>query len=91
MKINFKGFQDSSLCDRCTYGSIAKTTDNNRTVYCTSIFKYMPQNVSECSDYQSKGDLSKHDMERIAWNLETKEGRIIGFKPPEIKRDPFHE
>ena len=90
MKVNFKGFQDSSLCDKCEYGSIAKTKDNKRIVYCTAIFKYMPQNISECSDYQAKGELSKHDMERLAWTLETKNGKI-GFKQPDPKKDHFHE
>jgi len=89
MKLNFKGFKDSSLCDRCEHGTIMKTTTGKRTVYCATLMKWVPPNIAECNEYQAKGSLSRYDMEKTAWVLEIKNGRVIGYKPPEPKKDPY--
>lgn len=85
MKVNLKNFHDRSLCDRCEHSSIIKTKDDKRRVYCAEIFKFVPPNIEECSDFQGKGTLNKYDMEKTAWTIEVKNGKTIGFKPPETK------
>lgn len=68
---------------------IMKTTSGKRKVYCAAVMKVVPSNIDECSDYQAKGSQSKYEMEKVAWVLEVKHGRTMGFKPPEEKKDPF--
>lgn len=88
MKITFKNFNERSLCDRCEHGTVMKTTTDKRAVYCAALMKYVPSNIKECGEYQAKGTMSRYDMEKTAWTLETKNGQV-GFSRPEPKKDHY--
>jgi len=42
--------------------------------------------VSECDRFSPRGQLTQYEFERTAWILETKAGRVVGFKPPKEPR-----
>lgn len=47
----------------------------------------VPMRVVECSHYLDKNTMTKWEMEDIAWLLKVSKGEVLGFKPPEKKRE----
>jgi hypothetical protein len=86
MKVNIR-FRDgvaAGLCGGCEHASIMINTRGQELVKChfhhPSIRMTAP--IVSCSDFQAKGTLDRWDMEKIAWTVETKQGKVVGFKPP---------
>jgi len=73
-----------SLCRTCRYVHLQKGyRDSEEMIYCDwSQTKRILFNVRECTDYTDRTVPSKYDMEKIAWILEIKGGRAMGFTPP---------
>jgi hypothetical protein len=70
---------NKSLCHKCDNGHIIKAIE----IY-QGDNKVHPY-ITECTKFQPKGNLNDYEMKKIAWLLESKHGRIVGFKPPEVK------
>lgn len=72
-----------SLCGTCRWAHIVKGFGVSQEIVRCGWLAPSPQvafPVSQCSSYDDKRIPSKHDMEKIAWILLTKEtGRSIGF------------
>lgn len=43
--------------------------------------------ATECNNYESANLATKYEMVDLAWVLEIKKGKIIGFNPPKLKED----
>lgn len=41
--------------------------------------------VAECSEYNAESGPSLKNMEKIAWEIQVKGGRYVGFNPPSAK------
>lgn len=72
------------LCGSCNDAHIRTNALGKRIVVCTALREneLMTQPVVSCTSFSAKGTLDQHSMFQIAWTLESKEGRVIGFKPP---------
>ena len=77
---------EKRLCDTCRHSLVVKgTKQSDEKVYCNvpiSGTVVHPFRVVECSDYVSKIGMTLYEAEDKGWVLETKGGRVIGFKPP---------
>ncbi len=74
---------DHSLCVSCRWGHVYRqSSKNRRNVYCTTLSKYMPDDVSECSEYQTINQLTLHQMAEIATLIEVNEKKV-GFHQEE--------
>lgn len=72
----------TGICKRCSRAHIFRAeTQNDYTVYCTSLEKKMPDNIAECTAFTLLGSMSLFDMSQIAHVIElTPE---VGFKKEE--------
>lgn len=86
LTINVKGgtpkFDGKRLCDSCQHSLIMKTSDGKEFVDCTYQNIELTHSVVECNQYKDIKDKDQYELEQIAWILETKNGKTIGFKPP---------
>lgn len=77
---------ERSLCFGCTNAQVVQGQQvSDLTVTCFLSYEKpvrMSRAVVECSDFRNRKDPSRKDMERMAWILETKKGRPIGFFSP---------
>lgn len=82
---------DIDICRTCIHAVFIKgqslKEDEKR---CGALSRPWPQYaVTSCTEYIEKTKMTRSEMERIAWVVETnKKKEFIGFKPPE-KRDPM--
>lgn len=74
-----------TLCVTCQHSTIVKVGNNRQIVKCAVIDEYMERPVEECTSHEIEGR-SKYDFERLAWVLEMRGQKIIGFKPPDPKK-----
>lgn len=76
------------LCYSCENSQIMKNSIGKITIQCNyqRTVKIITD-VVECNVYMQKGQMQQYDAEKIAWILEKKGERVIGFKPPKSKRE----
>src|SRR6267378_6772920 len=74
---------ERSLCFSCRNSQVIQgQAVSGLRVFCQAVYQeplQMLRPVVECSDWARRTDQSKKDMEKIAWVLETKRGKPIGF------------
>lgn len=77
---------ERSLCFTCAEAHVLQgQAVSDLTVICRATYDHpltLTKPVVECSEYVRKNSQDRRDMERIAWILETKKGRPIGFVTP---------
>lgn len=77
---------EGSLCFGCVHSQVVKGQQvSDITVYCQVCCEFprvVPKPVAECSEFRRKTDGTRDQMEKMAWILETKKGRPIGFVNP---------
>lgn len=88
LKISHHG---EGLCRNCQE-AVNTTYDNGEVeTWCQAVYnrpRRITRPVARCSDYIEANKTSRHEMEKIAWTLQTdKKGHAIGFAPPIIKND----
>lgn len=75
-----------SLCFSCRESHIVQGQQmSDLTVRCDAFYQapvYIKRPVVECNQYASKASNTRGEMEKIAYILETKRGRPIGFFHP---------
>jgi hypothetical protein len=77
-----------SLCSKCKYSVIAKGESfKQRIVYCREFDSRVNFEVEKCSEFKGKLEKSIWDMQREAWVLEVRKGRVIGFMSPTEARE----
>jgi len=73
-----------TLCATCERGTVTKREDGTEFAYCSLMQRHLPFAVSECTDWEAKGTMSRYEMEKIAWIIDPKPG--IGFIKPRTNR-----
>jgi hypothetical protein len=54
-------------------------------------FPLVDRKVTDCSTHSPKGSMSIHAMKSVAWVIEVKKGKFIGFlNPEERKKKKIH-
>lgn len=75
-----------SLCLKCDNGAVRKGQQvSDITIHCrVCCERPMPitRPIVECTEFRERHNNTRTQMERIAWVLETKRGRPIGFFNP---------
>ena len=86
MNFSIKGF-NKTLCYKCNNGQVMKAIDETVRIHCNLLFRSSDVHpcITECTTFEPKGNLNDYEMKKVAWILESKHGRIVGFKPPEAK------
>ena len=70
------------LCDSCQNGFVAVTSSGKEFVFCQAIRRDIHSKITECSDYKHLKEKDEYELAPMAWILEVKNGKSIGFKPP---------
>lgn len=79
--------QGENLCLACDHAQVVEGA-RDKMIFCRQLAVYAADHatirfpVLRCTDFQNKNTPSRHDFEEIAWKLEIKGGRVIGFKAP---------
>lgn len=82
-----------NLCESCKMSKIIKGPQQGQeiiTCYAVGYGANVPFPVVECNKYVDTIAQSRYDMEQIAWLVEIKNNKVIGFKSP-LKRKEDHE
>ena len=81
---------DVRLCDSCKQSTIMKDSTGRETIYCAELgYPYPPitRKIVECTGYLDKTSKSLSEFKEIGWVMEVKGKTILGFKPPERRKD----
>ena len=81
------------LCGSCD-NAFQRTTERGRSeILCTWLHpaRAVQDVILECSGYEEIGKPTKHDLEKIAWTLNVKGGRVVGFTPPSKPRSEDYD
>ena len=77
------------LCDSCKHGLVSKSRGGEDIVGCNwgylGRLRVLEMSVVECSGYRNITEKSLMELQNITWILETKAGKVVGFKPPTKK------
>lgn len=69
-----------SLCTTCSFSHITRRhSQNKRTVYCTSICKFIPEDISECNAYHNFTELTLQQMGNMAIVIDPRPDRYKGY------------
>lgn len=83
----------TSLCRRCRDAQIVKERHTGKVIqYCQSRgeLKVIPWNVSECSEFDDKGQPALWQMEKVAWRIRPdKKADQAGFLDPKSFKAKF--
>lgn len=79
------------LCGTCREGVVTEHADGTVVTICNVLYntpRRVQSPVLRCSDYDLRGRLNQHDLEKIAWVIRTdKSGKTIGFAPPTPEKE----
>jgi len=76
------------MCMSCSHALIREGANTHITCTYAHPSQVVKEKIYTCTGYYNKNLPSVHDFEKIAWTLRTeKNGRNIGFRPPEKGRD----
>ena len=79
---------DVDLCQSCSFATIAHGTAGSQQIKrCSQLDQRVPFPVNDCSSWDEKGATALWEMHQIAWAVEVKGGRAIGFLNPKQRRD----
>lgn len=76
-----------SLCINCHNSSIVKGRNLEYMVHCHQFEKSINFPVIECSSFSDRRQPSIHDMQKIAWNVETRGKRGAAGFSDSVKED----
>lgn len=88
MGLQLKIFQGTpqhgrSLCFECSNAHIIQgQAVSDLRVRCSASWDnpiWITRPVSECNEFERRMSQNKNEMEKIAWILETRKGKILGF------------
>jgi hypothetical protein len=76
-----------TLCGSCAHSTIIGSPQRTGpTIVCRFLDRVINYAVSSCNSYEDRGKPSPQTYERIAWIVDTKGGKFIGFLKPGSKR-----
>lgn len=76
---------DNGLCGQCEHAGIFRGDRlQDHEILCNWHHPSLRLRrlVRTCTLFEQKNALDKHEMEKIAWVIEVKAGKFIGFRPP---------
>lgn len=78
------------LCHSCKHSHVFRAAaESDVFVRCQVSYEqnfFVTKPIVSCSEYANKLDKSEYEMKEIAWVLETKNGKPIGFISPNEAR-----
>lgn len=74
-----------SVCVTCQYSTVLHLPGNRTRIHCNSMQRDFDYPIESCSSHTEQGK-SQYDFDKIAWVLEMKGTKIIGFVPPDPKK-----
>lgn len=78
--------EKNSLCFRCRNAHVKKGMQaSDLTIHCLVSYENpvpIRKPIVECTEFSERTGQTRKEMEKIAWILETKRGRPIGFFNP---------
>lgn len=86
MPFTMRDKNESGLCGTCRFGHVMRGERlADHVIACANFHPVQTIRfvVQQCSDYKSTTTQTRHDMERVAWVLEVKKGKPVGFRPPQ--------
>lgn len=91
-RVHIKEGIGRGLCGSCANSTVVRFTTGDDYYRCEQISfgsrgGRIPAPVSECSDYHPINTPTKFEMKEVAWVLETKKGKVIGFLSPEEAKE----
>ena len=79
---------DIDLCQSCSFATIASGAAGSQQIKrCSELEQRVPFPVNDCSSWNEKGATSLWEMQQIAWAVEVKGDRAIGFLNPKQRRE----
>lgn len=79
------------LCENCIH-AVRITHASGTRHFCRALFAADPveigQPVLACNKFHHACAPSLGDMQEIAWEIEAKDGKPVGFKPPDRNKKP---
>jgi len=71
---------NKSICTSCRWAHITRRKSRNiRQIYCNSISKFIPEDISECNEYQKFTELSLEQMAGIAVRIDPRPDGYKGY------------
>ena len=91
MPFSIRNSKVPGLCHTCKHAHIRSFDTGKQEVICgrLDVNALMPRPVVECTMYEEKGTMDEWDMEKIAFVLETKKGKPIGFLSPTEYKEKY--
>jgi hypothetical protein len=89
MRLNIKQQTDVEvdLCRTCRYATLVEgSTATQRINRCSCLGARVPFPVTSCNEWQDRSATDLWDMKQIAWVVEVKGSRPIGFLNPDQRR-----
>ena len=89
MKIQIKNFNHHGMCSKCRNSQIIEGNNIKQTIVLCHYYDRMvvPFEVKECNRYSSVLEKDEYELGKIAWILEVKKGKPVGFiSPDEVKK-----
>lgn len=72
------------LCDRCDHAFQVRLESGREFTYCRVGMERVrvTGRVVECSDFEAQNVMPLWEMKKIAWYVDTEEGKVVGFVRP---------
>lgn len=89
MRLNIKQQTDVEvdLCRTCRYATLVEgAAATQRLKRCSQLDARVPFPVANCNEWQDRRSSNLWEMQQIAWVVEVKGNRPIGFLNPEQRR-----
>jgi hypothetical protein len=82
------------LCEKCNSSFITEDENGNVSVQCSNWKvtggennKFITKKIVKCNGFVEANKISYHEMSKIAWIIETKKGKPIGFISPQEAKE----
>ena len=88
MRFTIKGTA-KGLCETCQYSHIVRFESGKIQSYCKEGTEQPVEvhgRVLECNQYFKLNAMTTYSMEKIAWLVDTDQGKVVGFVKPGTER-----
>lgn len=86
MKFKVQATSGGPICLRCENGLVYERAQGERQAFCGAIgtdILPVPLDIVQCTEYRDRHQLSRFELEKVAWTIRTdRSGQAIGFEPP---------
>jgi hypothetical protein len=88
LRMRIKEGMHRGICSTCRWAQISED-DMGVTVICEDVhpWRNVQRPLLQCSGYSPMSRMTKHEMEDVAWTINTKDRKSAGFIQPPKKKD----